>query len=61
MQHIIRGKVMKRKEKMLKRAMACNPADEKGNHVFYTPQPDPKRNLRKRKSEAGKLITFKDF
>jgi len=52
---------MKRKEKMLKRAMACNPADEKGNHVFYTPQPDPKRNLRKRKSEAGKLITFKDF
>ena len=48
---------MNRKEKMLKRAMALNPADEKG----YTPKVDPKRNRRKRKSKAGKLITFKDF
>jgi hypothetical protein len=53
---------MKRKEKMLKRAMANNPADEKGMHVFFDPKPNPERNRRKRgifKTASGKTIRIK--
>jgi hypothetical protein len=56
-----RGKIMKRKEKVLKRRIEFNNAQAGYPEQKFIPKPNPKRNLRKRKVKAGKLVTFKDF
>jgi len=52
---------MKRKEKVLKRRIEFNNAQAGYPEQKFIPKPNPKRNLRKRKVKAGKLVTFKDF